>query len=305
MREKQNKILLTTLLLLIGTIAVVVRFQAISTKPFVDKTLFKIDNPKSIDRVELLSRNDTVVLEFKNTRWVVDETETADRTMIDVLFATLLQTEPKQPAAEKLKDSLTRAIESSGVEVRLLEKQKLMKEFKTAGNAAKTQTYFMDKDKNVYIVNIPGYRVYVAGIFEQPKDAWRDKYVFAFNWKNFKNLKTEFASAHKNNFEVEMKDSFFSVKNFPTDTAKLNNFLDAISLLTVDEYIELDTLTTMQPALTITVKDVADRNYALSIFNFSKAKKTACLVKDKQAAWIDNQKLARVIKNQDFFKRMP
>jgi hypothetical protein len=68
-----------------------------------------------------------------------------------------------------------------------------------------------------------------------------------------------------------MDESFFGIKGVETDTAKINNFLDAVSLLTVDEYIEptprLDSVTkATAPLLTLTITDIADKKYSLKIF---------------------------------------
>ncbi len=41
-------------------------------------------------------------------------------------------------------------------------------------------------------MNIPGYRVYVSGIFELDESGWREKRVFAFNWQNFQKLDAHF-----------------------------------------------------------------------------------------------------------------
>jgi hypothetical protein len=305
MQEKTNKILLSTLLLLTAATALLLFFQGRNGEALVDKNLFRVEDLKAIDRVELVSTIDTVQLSFNGTRWLVNNNDAADRDMVDVLFATLLQAEPKRPVADNLKDSLIKVLKSSGIKIKLFEKDELMKTFTAGGNATKTQTYFMNEDGNVYVVTIPGYRVYVSGIFEQTESAWRDKYVFAFNWSNFKRLSIQFSANAKNNFEVELTDGYFGIKNLPTDTTKLNNFLDAVSLLTVNEYTNLDTLTEMKPVAAIEVSDIADRKYMLSVFNFSIAGRTACWVKNGQAVWIDNQKLATLLKNRDFFTKMP
>ncbi len=305
MQERRNKILLSTFLLLTTAIVLTFFFQGRRDETFVDKNLFRVENLKAIDRVELASRIDTVQLSFNGTRWLVNNNEAADRNMIDILFATLLQAGAKRPVADNLQDSLRNLLKSTGIEVKLFEKSELTKTFSAGGNAAKTQAYFMNETGDVYVVNIPGYRVYVSGIFEQTESAWYDKYVFAFNWSNFKNLSTTFAPSNKNNFEVELTDGYFGIKNLPTDTAKLNSFLDAVSLLTVNEYTNLDTLAEMNPVVTIQVADIADRKYMLSVFNFFREGKTACLVNNSQAAWIENRKLTTLLKNREFFAKRP
>jgi hypothetical protein len=305
MQERRNKLLLSTLLLLIAATAIVLLVQNRGAKALVDVNLFRVEDLKAIDRVEMASGADTVQLSFNGSRWLVNNNDVADRDMVDVLFATVLQAEPKRPVADNLKDSLATVLKSSGIHVTLFENDQLIKSFVAGGNDKKTQAYFMNEAGDVYIVNIPGYRVYVSGIFEQTERAWHDKYVFAFNWSNFKSLHAQFSANAKSNFEVALAEGYFGITNLPTDTTKLNNFLDAVSLLTVDEYTDLDTLTKIKPVVTIEVVDIADRKYTLAVFNFSLGGKTACQVKDGQAAWIDNRKLGALLKTREFFIKMP
>lgn len=304
MQERRNKILLIILLLLIAATATVLFIQAEGDGIFEGKDLFKVEDLKSIDRIELTSQNDTIHFIFSGTRWMVND-RIADRDMIDVLFATLLQAEAKRPVAEIRNDSIYQAMKTSGVRVKLFEKEQEKKSFIASGNARKSEAYFADDSGNVYVMNIPGYRVYVSGIFELKETEWLDKYVFAFNWTNFKNLSTEFATSPNNNFLIEMQNGYFGIKSLETDTAKLNDLLDAVSLLTVDQYTNGDSLLAKQPLVKITVKDIADRTYMLSIYNISKDGKIACLVKDSLPAWIDNRKLTRILKNREFFIKKP
>jgi hypothetical protein len=152
-------------------------------------------------------------------------------------------------------------------------------------------------------MHIPGYRVFVSGVFALPESDWRDKYVFAFNWTNFKDLSVQFPTSPSDNYVIKMQDNFFGIQNQVTDTTKLNDFLDAVSLLTVDAYTVGDSLHAQKPVQTIGVTDIAGRLYKLAIFNHSINGKTACYLNDQQAAWIDNRKLGRLLKKREFFKK--
>lgn len=304
MQEKRNKGLLITLLVLLTVTAVVVFLQTGGEKKFEQKDLFKVGELKAIDRVELISRRDTVQLTFNGIRWKVNSLD-ADRDMIDVLFATLLQAEAKRPVSENRNDSIASAVHASGVQVRLFETENLRKAFTTGGNTRKTEAYFIDETSQAYVMQIPGYRVYVSGVFELTENDWRDKSVFAFNWNNFKNLAVTFTNKPSDNFEVKLSDGFFSVDKLDTDTTKLNDFLDAVSFLTVDEYVEADSLRTQPSLASIILTDIADRQYGLAILPIVNNGKTACLINETQPAWIDNRKLGRLVKKRDFFAKKP
>lgn len=305
MQEKRNKVLLILLMVLLTCIAAVLFTMQQGEVKFEQKDIFKIEDLKAIDKVVLRGKDDTVQLSFSGSRWMVNGTEPADRDMVDVLFATLLQAEAKRPVAESKNDSLIQMLQQSGVEVNLFEREELVQRFIAGGNGKKSEAYFIDDSRQAYVMHIPGYRVYVSGVFELSESDWRDKYVFAFNWTNFKNLAVKFHTKPKDGFNVKMLDDYFGIDGIQTDTTRLNDFLDAVSLLTVDQYSNSDSLEDKTPFLTITVSDIADRQYSLAIFEVSDAGKTACLVNEKQVAWIDNRKLARLMRNRDFFQKRP
>jgi Domain of unknown function (DUF4340) len=303
MREKRNKILTVSLLLLVCILVGIVFIKTNNKNTLVDKNIFNVPDSKVIDRIQLLSLQDTVTLTYNSSRWLVNDIEQADRGMIDVLFATIVQAEPKRLIKGNQADSLLDQLNKSGVTVSLYQQETLVKQFLAGGNKRKTQAYFKDETNQVYAVNIPGYRVYTSGIFEQTSTDWFDKFVFAFNWVNFKKLTVHYPSRKENNFEVQLNDRVFKIAGLVTDTTKLNDFLDAVSFLTVDEYAATKTDSVDQHEVTITVTDLSDRSYTLNITTQVKAGKILCFVKNNQPAWIDARKLIRLRKNRQFFAK--
>jgi hypothetical protein len=272
MQEKRNKRLLITLVVLLAATAATVWYGKRDNTFEVDDTIFRKADLREVNEVVLQSPAGKIDLKYLGSAWKVNEVYNADRNMIEVLFATLGQAKPKRPVAQSQQDSISKAIEKSGVKVSLISGGKTVEEFFAGGNEAKTQAYFKSVEAGTpYVMSIPGYRVYVSGIFELNEKGWRDKYVFGFNWRNFKNLEARFPKREADNFLVEMDDNFFGIKGVQTDTAKMNNFLDAVSLLTVDEYIDpsptLDSLSQKDPLFVLTITDIAEKKYELKIFS--------------------------------------
>ncbi|HEY9045433.1 MAG TPA: DUF4340 domain-containing protein [Ohtaekwangia sp.] len=270
MQEKKNKRLLLTLIALLLVTGGIYWYGKRNTSFQVDKDTFHYADLKSVNEIILESPAGKVDLKFMGSAWRVNNTYNADRAMVEVLFATLLKAEPKRPVAISLQDSVGKAVEKNGVKVSLLVGSNVVEQFYAGGNDRKTQAFFRKAGETPYIMTIPGYRVYVSGIFELPENGWRDKYVFGFNWRNFKNLEANFPASPTDNFLVQMDDNFFGVTGIESDTAKLNNYLDAVSLLTVDEYVtttpELDSLGKTKPVMTLTIRDIGDHEYSLRIF---------------------------------------
>jgi hypothetical protein len=306
--EKKNKLLAFSLMAMSLSI-IVVLYLGGERAADVDTELFKVQNGEKIERVLLQSGEDTVDLKYNGSAWVVNEKFSTDINMIKVLIATLLQHEPKRPVATLLKDSIASALEKEGVHVTVFADGNTIKDFYAGGNKAKTQAYFMDADsREVYLMVIPGYRVYVSGVYELDESGFRDKYVFGFRWQNFKGLRATFPGKPSQDFNVvlDAKKQFFTIDGMPkVDTARLNAFLTDVSLLTVDRYAKhgepADTAAANK-IMEIVIEDVAQRKYGLKLFSGQKNNMITG-VAGNAVAYFDPERIRPILRPKSFFAR--
>jgi hypothetical protein len=310
MEKKRNiRLLISLIVLMLGTVIVFFTFNT-NEKQVVNKDIFRIADFTQVDKVVLTKGSDSIELKFDNSRWKVNG-QLADRNMIDVLFATLQQAQPKRPVAEALQDSTASMLERNGVTVSLFAGDALQTKFLAGGNASKSQAYFKNPSEDEsYIMVIPGYRVYASGIFELDENGWKDKYVFNFNWKNFQGLKATFVNSPKSDFEVSMGKVYFEVKGVAeVDTTRLNNFLDAVSLLTVDEYVNKEEVIGYQslieapPILELHVQDVSGKTYSLALYESGNGTSVLGIIQGEQPAFFDRRKVTGILKNRNWFVR--
>jgi hypothetical protein len=274
MQQKKNIRLLILLGLLLVATGVVAWLNTDDGAVEIDKTIFRVEDFKTVDGFTFESKAGKVDLKYNGSRWKVNNKYDADRNLVDVLFATLQQAEPKRPVASALKDSLAKVLVNDGVKVSLYAKENTLESFYAGGNGKKTQAYFKQvNDHTPYVMIIPGYRVYASGIFELDENGWRDKRIFNLNWRNFKDLTTTFSKEPKQNYKVSFIDKYFGVEGMTyVDTTKLNNFLDAVSFINADQILKpgssvtYDSLLKTQPVVTISVHDVAEKNIELSLY---------------------------------------
>jgi len=309
MQEKKNKKRFILLVILTVTTLVVFWWVQPENRLDIDQDIFRVEDLSRISKVELVSDTSTVRLAFNGSRWHVNEKYDADANMIRVLFATLQQAAPKRTVAGLRQDSIYNHLSSSGIKVSLYAGEELQKQFFAGGNAAKTQGFFADPStREVYVMAIPGYRVYASGILELDQNGWRDKFVFAFNWRNFKSLEVEFARNPSENFRVAMDRDFFGIEGLPeADTAKLNTFLDDVSLLTVDEYVSeprlTDSLLNSRPDLQLLAADIANRNYRLRLYDNPAAEQVWGIIQDSELGRFDRRKIQRLLRPKSFFRK--
>ena len=267
-----NKILLGTLVILVSLASFLIFFEQKGNE--VDKKAFFIENLASVDSLVLGSRKGDVRLSFKGSRWRVNERYQADDQLITVLFATLQQLEPKRIVSTKILDDVMQQLESNGIELTLFSGGIEIRKLIIGGNETKSETYVKDEHHLPHVVTIPGYRVYVAGVFELGEEGWRDKRIFNFNWRNFKKLATKFRDKTSLGIDVEDGGSGFQVVGLPeTDTTRLNDYLDAVSLMAAQQILKsgdnpvYDSLSATIPELTIEVFDLGDNVFSLEVFS--------------------------------------
>jgi hypothetical protein len=311
MQERKNKRLVILFCALCCMTAIVYYLNRSDGAVEIDKNVFKNYDLKSINEVILESQKGKIELKFNGAKWEVNDEFDADPSMVEVLFATLQQAEPKRPLAASLQDSVCNALSQNGVKVSVIASGKVESIFYAGGNEQKTQTYFCsDGERKAYLVTIPGYRVYTAGIFELSEKDWRNKYVFGFNWRNFQRLETQFPQKPGDNFSVALQDNYFAVEGLVSvDTAKLNDFLDDVSLLTVDEYVDTvsfqDSPAKPAPLMILTVKDIGRRAYTLELYSPAKpgGQMVPGLINSAQWALFDPRKIQNVFKPKLFFEK--
>lgn len=308
-QEQRNKWLVYSLVGLTVLTGVITLWQWREKPAVVDKAIFKMENQSAIDRVELRSDRDTVILKYDGVRWKVNDRYDAESRLVTVMFATLNQAEPRRRAPESLRDSLRSQLIQTGVLVDLFEGEKKVNSFYAGGDQQKAVAYFMDEDGNAYLMAIPGYRVYVSGIFELDENGWKEKRIFNFNWRNFKGLSARMMDGSQD-FVVEPGDEGFAVAGIsPVDTTRLNDYLDAVSLLQADRFISkgysarYDSLLLTRPALAIEVTDLGNTAYHLRLYAPLPGDRYVLGETGRQERVLfERQALNPILKGRDYFR---
>ena len=304
MQRRVNIMLVISLCVLIVLIPVTyVQFN--QQPPPVAEDLFRPDDLSQIDHIRL----DSIDLSYNGLSWRVNNEHDADANMITVLFATIAQAVPQREVAVSMRDSVASRIRDEGVYVEMFDDEERLLSFYAGGNPQRTIASFVGENGIPYIMHIPGYRVYVSGIFEQPLREWRNKRVFDMNWRNFSGMTVEFPGEIAENFDVTMSPgAFFSIERAAeVDTSRLNTFLDDVSLLAVVNYAQdgdgvTDSLRVATGMLEILVFDVAGNEYSLKVFGGTDGSdEVLSLINGEQAAFISREDLDRVYKKRSFF----
>lgn len=264
MYARRIRILLITLLLLS---VLSIAYLIIPSRQFRPGPLFSFK--ESPDSIIIIQGDNVVRLVETSGSWKINN-RPADADRVALLLATMQQSVARRGAARSDMDSINRMLDNSGARVEAFAGNRRLLSFRVGGDERSMKTYIRKEDDEPVEVSIPGYRVYVAAIFLLPELDWLDRRIFNFNWRNFKSLTAEFPDNPADNFEVTFNGRFFSVKDLPTDSARLNTYLDEISLLEADGFLPYqhvpDSLDDVEPISRIQVQVASGDTLWLDIY---------------------------------------
>lgn len=306
--ETRNKQLAVSLTAMILAIIAFWFFAFRESKIEVDEDALVVPDLANVDRVEM----GDVVLRFDGTKWMVNDQYPADRRAIQVLFGTVENVRPRRPVGEKQLEFVRKELQTHGTEVRFYAKDQLVKSYTVGGIPAKPEAWFQVGDSDPVIVNIPGYRVYSAGVFEQSPNDWRDKRVFSLNWRNFKSLRTVFTKIPADGFTISGKGRVFKIEGMnEVDTAKINTYLDDVSLLVGDSFYQkgqrarIDSLIAGPTSFDVVVTDVGNQPYRLEIFPPLRSEANVFGRVNGEIMAFQRAEIVRIAKKKSWFRPTP
>ncbi len=312
MQESKNKRLVVTMIVMVLAIVALWFFAFREDSLEVDATTFVVPDLATVDRVEMESVRGKVVLHFDGTRWMVNDQWPADRRAVTVMFGAVENIRPRRPVSGKKKDEIIQSLESSGTTVRFFVKDILVKTYVVGGIAARPEAWFRIPGNEPLIVNIPGYRVYASAVFEQSANDWRDKLVFNLSPRNFKSLTTTFTKDPTEAFTITGKGNLFVVEGLlQSDTAKVNTYLDDVSLLVGDSYYEagrsarVDSLLQGPISFDVVFRDIGDREFRLEVFPPLRNEANVYGRVRGEIMAFQRAEMVRIAKKKSWFKAVP
>jgi len=205
---------------------------------------FTLVDSVGINRITITSPDQRLEFLKSPEGWKIDNQYKMDPKMIGLLFAVMSGNETLRAVSDG-EGEISNRLKSSGVLVGFYDLNGARSSFYAGGNSTKTTSYFMDQEEETpYVVNIPGYSSYIAGIFDLNAREWRDKRIFNTSWNSLKTLQVVSKKDKEINLEVNYQDGFYKMKGVVNvDTSKMMNYLEYTTQLEVDQFIKLEEFT--------------------------------------------------------------
>lgn len=277
-QRKRNIQQLTYFAVLASIIVLLALFGGENDGVDFDKHKFILDENEVITTVVLEGGGTRNKFEYLNGAWEVNDTYLLDQGMRDVFFAVLSQVEVKRPVAASEKDSLATFLKNTGVKVSIYNSGVEVKSYLAGGNEEQFRTYFMDVEEGQpYLMHIPGYQSYIAGIFEARESDWRSRFIWDIDWTSLKKLTVKFGEKVT---VFEYKDNFMAVEGVARlDTASMMSYLEEVAFLQTDKYLEPGEIEAYEeiiradnPIASLQVEQIGDRHSSLLLFERPKQK---------------------------------
>ncbi len=263
MQRKKNIRLLLIFLALAAWTIIFLNLGERKSRIDIDENLFAVKDTTLIQNIRIRKSGNTITLEKVYGEWKVNGTYGLDPSMRKVLLAVLNQVKVKRAVPANKSEKITRQLKQKGALVEIEFEDKTTFTFLAGGNGI-SLSYFMVPEQKPYIVYLPGYESYVAGIFDVSVNDWRDRLIFQTSWLGLKELTLIYPENPSNNVFIRPDKNLYHVENTTTlDTASLMNYIDQVSYFFVDQYISTgqipvyDSLASTIPKMILTVNAVS------------------------------------------------
>ena len=258
-RGKRRNLQLLGILLALCVISVVLGLSGSGSSGMeIDQRKFAVDPNTVISDVVLTRPDGKIELSYVDQTWMVNDKFPMDIRMRDTFFGILSSLEIRRPVAKSLEDSVVNLLRNTGVEVAITYLEEPVRSYTIGGDETSGVTFVMGEESVPFIVRLPGYQSYIAGIFSVPELDWKSRSVFNTDWLTLAGLTWDYVDESKNDIEFVPGDPLFTIENLPNiDSTRAMNYLEEIIFLQVDRYITSDEADAYQtePYLVCTLRD--------------------------------------------------
>ncbi len=240
--------------------------------------LLNIADTSQIVRVEVLpneaSQGQPVALERSGKDWQVNGKYKADPSIVRALMGRLQLSRVKRKVGPSGRQEVSEWLrKGKKIKVGFENGEEVV--FVSGGNPANTASFFqMEGSEDVYQVEVPGYSLYISGIFELTENQWRHRLLFSSDWRSIQALTVDYTSPGRDDVEIYFDKTTLKVRGpEPTDTTALENYIVNFESFYTNEFIGegqiplYDSLMQTEPIATIRLRDIdSSKNTNLSIF---------------------------------------
>ena len=269
MNQKSKNITLSIFLGLLIISSVILRLtRNYSSNTISKKTLFSVQDTSSVDLILIKSSKENIELKKIEGIWMLNNKFKAEQNIVKILLSILKDAEISRKVPRSQVEQTAKLLKEKGYRIEIFGDGNVMTSFYAAGNENKTVSYVMSIEENEpFIMSIPGYGSYVAGIFEIPANDWRDRLILSTNWRTLQKLNIQYTEYPELDFTIKFNFNFLTVEGVQAlDTARMMAYIDEFNFLQADRFLEkgqnerYDSLLQTPETVTLSIEDINSDN---------------------------------------------
>ncbi|MBO4307336.1 MAG: DUF4340 domain-containing protein [Bacteroidales bacterium] len=253
--------------------------------------------PDAVTKIYMADKeNNQVLLEYKDSIWMVDGKWPANQRMVELLLETLSDMRIRSSVNKAAVENVVKLMAARSVKVEVYYKDHRINWFKGkfrlfpfihkeviyVGHDTQDMlaTYMLrEGDKIPFIVHIPGFRGCLSPRFVVGDLAWRSHSIVSLPVQKIASVELLIPSMPEESFRIERDGEgfVFNLLNPPTrvegfDTARVAQLLSSFVNLNFDEYaravpkVELDTTFSRDPRTILRITDVSGKTKELKTY---------------------------------------
>ena len=270
-----------------------------------DKQLFTLGENTVITSVLLKRQEGQVQLEYVGGVWEVNGKFPIDESMRDVFFAVLSTIEVRRPVAANQKDSIADYLRNQGTQVNITNNGVEVMSYYVGGDKNQYLTYFMDPTQSdPFLMQIPGYLSFIAGIFDVSENDWRERYIWPMDWSRLKSFSVTFLKSEPLLFEYG--SNFIHVSGIDQmDTASVMDYLQYAANLQAITFLGNDTSydhLIKEPFAAFKVEEIANNSYTLDVHDIPDSQQVLGILNGVEKALFSRKNVEYMLKHKEDFQ---
>jgi len=273
MQKREN---IRLLIILIALIAATVAVKTVGGPRRVsfDPKLFSISDTSQINKVAITGPNFANILSKEKGPWMVNGKYPLDEGLRRTLLPVLKEIRIRRPVPDSRREEISAFLRDEGIKVEIFKDGALAKSFLSGGVKEEGLTWFMETSgAQPYVVHLPGYESYVAGLFEITENDWRDRIVLSAPRQTFRRLTLNYPEGTAQSFSILFDGLSIGMPGInDPDTARILNYLNLSEYLLADKYLDhgeypvYDSIAAGNPYATLAVEKTTGRRDSVVFF---------------------------------------
>lgn len=250
--KKYNKSLF--LLVILAVIALLLILRQNSGTLQGSENTFAVDDTATITKFYLADRNNNSVklVRIAGASWQLNDKYQVNPTTVQVMLQTFLNIDIKSPVSKASRNTIIRVMAGKSVKTEIYQRVyriNLFNKIKLFPHEKLTRAYFvgdatmdnsgtfmlMQGSEEPYIVNIPGFRGYVAARYSPYEADWRGHSLFKFRVPDISSVSVNYSETPGNSFLIKNIEN----QSFTLTSLADNRNIDHFDTLKVVQYLGL------------------------------------------------------------------